>query len=249
MLSKNKIKFIKSLHLKKYRNQYKKFIVEGDKIVKECLNFPNLLSELYATKIWIQENVEKIPQNIEINTVLDKELKSISQLKTPNQALAILNLKTFDLSDLDTKQSKFLYLEGIRDPGNLGTILRTSEWFGFKQVLCSPDCVDLFNPKSLQATMGSFLRLQLIEVPLLNLKENLSEHRFYATSMDGGNIYEHKWTEKVVIIIGNEGKGISPQGFRLADENISIPKPTDTAIDSLNAAVSAALIMSIITRN
>ena len=246
MISKNKIKYLKSLHLKKNRILHKKFVVEGDKLVKECLKFAKNATSLWATEEWLNNNRQKIPAHIETSSVSDRELKSISQLKTPNQVLILMSVKHDDQTPIDQDQRFYLYLDGIRDPGNLGTILRTSQWFGFNKILCSPDCVELYNHKVIQATMGAFLHVELIQLEADQLKRKLPDHRIISTTMSGDNMYHATFDKKSILVIGNEGQGISSKLLRLSDNKISIPKATESNIDSLNAAVSAALVMAYI---
>ncbi len=244
MLSKNKIKYLKSLHSKKYRTQLNKFIIEGDKMAKECLQFPNKILEIYAFKAWLNKHSNDLPANAEIIEVDERGLKSISLLKSPNQVLMVLDSISFTVNKLQNEQQNYIYLEGIRDPGNLGTILRTSEWFGFKQIVCSEDCVELLNPKTIQASMGSFLRVDVIISSLKAIKESIPSLMVYATTMHGKNLYQTSLKTPALFIVGNEGQGVSADALRLSDEKLTIPKAEGASIDSLNAAISAALVMA-----
>ena len=197
MLSKNQIKFIKSLKQKKFRLQHQLFVVEGEKIVNDFLNSDWKIEQIYATKEWNGNAVE----------VTSKELERISSLKTPNKVLAIIKIpkrKSVISGNL------VLALDAVKDPGNLGTIIRLADWFGVQHVICSQNCVDLYNPKVVQATMGSLCRIQVQYLNLKSTLENMTDYDICAAVMDGKYIFCRK-IEKRIILMGSESHGISTE--------------------------------------
>ena len=244
MLSKNKIKYINSLHTKKYRKINEQFVVEGEKIVKECLDSQFGVDSIYATEKWFSKNILPSKFNPQIHHIAETDaLKKITQLSTFSPALALMNMKAFNAFELDTTQNRYLFLESIRDPGNLGTIIRTAEWFGLDQIICSPDCVDVFNQKTLQATMGSFLRVKIQQKSLDSIQTAIPNMTIYATSMSGQKLQDIKFKKPYMLLIGNEGKGLSDEAIKKATELVAIEKVGNTEIDSLNAAISASIFL------
>ncbi len=243
MPSKNKIKYIKSLHLKKYRLQERKFVVEGDKIIKELAKSSYEIENLFATKNWIDKH--KITLNLHQSKVFEtepKQLKAASNLTTSTEVLAIANMPKPKALDRDAPLH--LYLDSIRDPGNLGTLIRSAAWFGLSQIICSPDCVDYFNNKVLQATMGAFLHIDLLSASMDELKNILKDHHLVGASLGGTLLKEFKLPAKTILIIGNEGKGISPELLEACDQEITISKAENSPIESLNAAISGSILLS-----
>ena len=243
MLSKNKIKYIKSLHLKKYRLQERKFVVEGDKIVKELAKSSYEIESLFATKNWIDKH--KIILNLHQSKVFEvesKQLKAVSNLSTSSEVLAIAHMPTSKA--LDKAPPLHLYLDSIRDPGNLGTLIRSAAWFGLSQIICSPDCVDFFNSKVLQATMGAFLHIDLVNASTDELKTSLQDHQLVGASLGGTLLQDFELPTKTILIIGNEGKGISPALLEACDQQITISKADNSPIESLNAAISGSILLS-----
>lgn len=247
MLSKGNIKFIKSLRLKKQRDIHQKFIVEGDKLVKEFLHSDWIVSQLVTIPEWITSLpaglAEKPDQVVETTT---RELKKISTLITPNQALAIIEKPDFPIDWEELKGGISFFLNDIQDPGNLGTILRIAAWFGINNVICSDSTVDLYNPKVVQATMGALLH---VKVHYVNVKEFIPEFLrtglpVYGTYPKGNNIYETKLETRGMIILGNESQGIPKNFDPYVTQRISIPGfgPHSKEIESLNVAVSASII-------
>jgi len=244
MLSKNKIKYINSLHTKKYRKIHAQFVVEGEKIVKECLDSEHGVHSVFATEEWFTNNILPSKIDPEIHHIATaSDLKKITQLSTFSPALAILDIQPFHASTLDIDQNRFLFLESIRDPGNLGTIIRTAEWFGLDQIICSQDCVDLFNQKTLQATMGSFLRVKVHAKSLDTVIHDIPNLNLYATCMEGQKLKNLKFKTPFMLLIGNEGKGLSDDTMKKATELVAIEKVGNTEIDSLNAAISASIFL------
>jgi TrmH family RNA methyltransferase len=240
MLGKSKIKYIQSLGQKKARDEEGLFIAEGPRIVADLLaENKKVVREIYALQPWAHEHSAVI-NGIPITVITEAELGKISQLTTPNQVLAVVR-KATDPS-FETRDKVSLVLDGIQDPGNLGTIIRIADWFGIEQIICSLDCADQYNPKVVQSTMGSIARVQLLYTYLvtwLPLQRNIP---VYAAALGGKDIAEIPFLKEGLIIIGNEAKGISPEVMELADVKITIPKKGKA--ESLNAAVATGIILS-----
>lgn len=240
MLVKSKLKYIQSLGQKKPRDEEGVFIAEGPKLVKELLEARGItVLEIFGTKEWIEENQKFLIKN-KAETITEKELERISQLTTPNKVLAII--KKIDAGEtIVTKEKITLALDTIQDPGNLGTIIRTADWFGVEQIVCSRDCADMYNPKVVQATMGSIARVKVFYVDLEKWLAQQKGIRIYAAVLEGQGLTAMKKINEGIILIGNESKGISDEILKLANVKITIPK-RGTA-ESLNAAVAAGIIL------
>jgi TrmH family RNA methyltransferase len=239
-ISIQKIKWIKSLHLKKNREKENLFIVEGEKIVNELIqNFPQLVRMIVCRNSFFQKSEEFKTIGLErIFQANTEEMERISTLNTASTVLAVV--EKFQSKAIDTSKS-LLLLDGIQDPGNLGTIIRTADWFGIDQILCSPTTVDLYNSKTLQATMGSFLR---VNVHYEDLKPFLlqNQDKVYAALMDGVP-YQQIPREKVkIILLGNEGNGISPELINLLKNPITIPRKGNA--ESLNVGIACGILLS-----
>lgn len=252
MLSKNKIKFLNSLSLRKYRELNGMFIAEGEKIAGEVLTsraYLPFLEELYATKEFYESNSSylQIFEKLNYTIVSDQELKKISFLKTPNKVVLLLKIPNFEPDILSVKNSLSLVFEDIRDPGNLGTIIRTASWFNIHDIFCSPDSVDLYNPKVIQSTMGAFCRVKLHYKPLNELLDHY--HNDFGTkiagaSLDGNKLHEADLPKKnFMIVFGNESRGISPEIKKHITTEIKIPSfySGKDKTDSLNIASAAAI--------
>jgi len=248
MITKNQIKHINSLKSNKFRKTHNEFIVEGIKLVDEILNSNFEISSLYATANWIEENESNLPVNIEITEINEKELKSISGLTTPNEVLAIVKIPENDINTNTIYQDLILVLDKIRDPGNLGTMIRTADWFGIKNIICSNDTVDLYNPKVIQSTMGSVARVKVHYTDLEKfLKEIPEDFPVYGTFLEGENFYKSKFPSKAIIVIGNESNGISDKIAQLITNRIFIPPFSSNqkqTAESLNASIATALVCS-----
>jgi TrmH family RNA methyltransferase len=245
-LSKNKIKYIKSLHLKKFRQKYNNFIAEGDKIAREIIRQQDVAIEaVYATPTWIDTNdsaLEAIRDKVFKISVTD--LQRISTLKTANEVLVIAQQLDSKFEVVALKSQLSLYLDGIQDPGNLGTILRIADWFGISHVFCSEDTADLYNPKVIQATMGAFLRVKYIPHSLESLAA-IPELNIMGTTLDGENAFEMKLPKQGVIVIGNEGQGIRAASKPYLDQTLRIPAFSEHGAESLNAAVATGIICAL----
>ncbi|MES1218909.1 MAG: RNA methyltransferase [Bacteroidota bacterium] len=239
MLSKSQIKYIQSLGQKKFRDEEGLFIAEGPKIVNELLTeIPNLVKTVYGIKEWLNEN-SNFPAKIEFIEISEIELERISQLSTPNKVLAVIHKLKYD--EIVSSNNLTLVLDTIQDPGNLGTIIRSADWFGIKQIVCSVNSADMYNSKVIQATMGSIARVKIIYTDLAAwLKQQKAA--IYASALEGKDIRKMNRLTEGIIIIGNESKGIHAEVMQLANEKITIPKPGHA--ESLNAAVATAIILS-----
>jgi TrmH family RNA methyltransferase len=246
MISKNKIKFISSLHFKKTRDKENLFIIEGEKIIKEFLEAGVHLKILAATPEFISTLPPFALKQIEsIETVSNNELKQMSSLKTPHNALAVLN-KLYDEMDDGLPEKLAVALDCIQDPGNLGTIVRTAAWFGIETVLCSNDCVDVYNSKVVQASMGALLHVKVYYTDLTKYFKTINKIPVYGALLEGNTIYNQLTSNKGIILLGNESKGISEKLLPFITHKISIPgvHSSEPGIDSLNVGMAASIIFS-----
>lgn len=237
MVSKNQIKLITSLQQKKYRKINHLFFVEGTKVISEFHKSGWKLHTLFSTKI--------LPFISENKTLLASasELKKISALKTPHDALALFYLPEQNNTFFDSGFT--VVLDAIQDPGNLGTIIRLCDWFGVQQVVCSQDTADCFNPKVVQASMGSLARIKVVYTDLEDYFSLENTRPVYGAYMNGENIYNQKFPENAVLILGNEGKGISRNVEKFVTQKIAIPQfGKEQLTESLNVAIAAAIVLS-----
>ncbi|WP_338732863.1 TrmH family RNA methyltransferase [Mangrovimonas cancribranchiae] len=234
MLSKNQIKLVRSLKQKKYRQQHGLFIAEGVKTITELLNSNFELYHLYTTDSFnIDANFETI--------ISFAELKKISALKSPNTALAVFVMPEQTPVDLNTL---IVALDDVQDPGNLGTIIRLCDWFGVTHLVCSENTVDCFNPKVIQATMGSITRVNIVYSSLRDFLSDVDVDVF-GTFMDGEPVYSQQLPEQGVLVMGNEGNGISDMVKQHITKKIAIPRFGDTQkTESLNVATATAILLS-----
>ena len=247
-ISKNQIKFIRQLEQKKFRRREGLFVAEGTKVVGDLLAHytPHAI---FATDDWLKGHAsENCHLSSVITEVTDEELRRLSFLQHPQQVLALFPIPlptdiplTSYLSPLTSNLS--LALDGIQDPGNLGTIIRIADWFGIEQIICSEDTVDAWNPKVVQATMGSIARVNIIYNNLLEFLDTLpADYPVYGTLLDGDNIYTQPLTPHGLIVMGNEGNGISPEIRQKVNRRLFIPSyHTDDTAESLNVAIATAV--------
>ena len=241
MVSKNQIKLISSLQQKKFRQANQMFIAEGVKVIQEFLDANFELEHIYATAPLFNG----VP-DVKFSLISDDELKKISALTVPNNCLAVFKIPA---SKPYLDQNIVLVLDSIRDPGNLGTIIRICDWFGIQQVICSPDTVDIYNPKVIQATMGSIARVNCVYNDLLPIIDNTTLPVF-GTFMDGENIYKMNLPKEGIIVMGNEANGISKIIEDKIKNRISIPRfGALQKTESLNVATAASIIVSEFSRN
>ena len=240
------LKYIQSLHLKKFRAAENSFIAEGDKIIKEFLMAKKFeLKILCAEPSWLDHNkslLKELSPEI-IFEVNEQSLEQISNLKTPNSVLGVFEKRLFNSPELKNKIS--LMLADLQDPGNMGTIIRIADWFGIEQIICSVNSVDCFNPKVIQASMGSINRVNISYMDINFFLQKNDKIPVYAAVLDGTSIYELPKLKEGIIIIGNESKGIDPDLLGVNIHRISIPRIGNA--ESLNAAVAAGIIVSQIT--
>ena len=236
MVSKNQIKLITSLQQKKYRFAHQLFFAEGIKVIQELVESNFELVHLYTT----QNDFEQVSTD-KRTLIAESDLKKITALATPNSCLAVFKIpaeKKIGESGL------ILALDSIRDPGNLGTILRLCDWFGIDQLICSKETVDIYNPKVVQATMGSIARVNVNYVDLENFVSQ-AKLPVFGTFMDGNNIYKTDLPQEGIIIMGNEANGISPELEKLIKNRLTIPRfGTLQKTESLNVATATAIILS-----
>ncbi len=241
MLSKNQIKRITSLQQKKYRNEYQLFIAEGIKVIQELFQSEYIAEHFYTTNPDLSIPSAPIPEIIP-----ESDLKKISCLKTPNDCLAVFRIpktKPINLNGL------VVCLDDVRDPGNFGTIIRLCDWFGVEQLVCSPETADVYNPKVIQATMGSISRVNLVYTDLSKFLEN-SILPIYGAFMEGENVYESTLPEKAILVLGNEANGISKSIESKISSKISIPRFGQLQkTESLNVATASAILLSEFRRN
>ena len=234
LVSKSQIKLITSLQQKKYRNKLGLFVAEGPKVINELLAAKLQLHSLFTT-------VEGLFVGIDFEVISDKEISKISFLKNANNSVAIFKIP---LNSNSIKDGTSVVLDSIRDPGNLGTIIRLCDWFGISNLVCSLDTVDCFNPKVVQATMGSIARVNIF---YSDIKEYLSKSVLpvYVGTMDGKNIYKEKLITNSNIVLGNEANGISNEVLNLATHKIGIPQFGEIKeTESLNVATATAILFS-----
>jgi TrmH family RNA methyltransferase len=243
MLSKNTIKFINSLRVKRYRNESGYFIAEGERLVDDIIGSTMQVKTLYHTSSWGKREADRF-ENVLVSV---DEMKKISGLTSPSNVLALVSIPEYDIAETNLTDSIALALDGVQDPGNLGTIIRLADWFGIDSILCSSDTTDAFSPKVIQSCMGAISRVKIIygDLPKI-LNEYTGLIPVYGTFMEGRNIYDEELTSKGIIVMGNEGNGIGPDVERLISRKIHIPSfANDRAtVESLNVAMATAIICS-----
>ncbi len=249
MISKNQIRYIKSLHSKKNRDKEKTFLAEGVKIIDEIIhNKASIVKQLFCTDYFYDKFKSVIEKN-SISTLLisQEDLKKISTLTTPNEALALCSYFPLLKPKKLEKGRLYFFLDKISDPGNLGTIIRLCSWFGVDSLFCSPGTADCYNPKCIQASMASFFKVNVFYIDLSDLINNNEHIPLYAADLKGDNIYDSNIREGIVVI-GNEAHGISLDTKKLCNKTVTIPSVTANT-ESLNAAMAASIIASEWYRN
>ena len=239
MVSRSQLKYIQSLGQKKYRDEEGVFVAEGPKLVKELIESDVELTQVYALNEWIEDNKDLL-RSVNVTAINETELERTSQLKTPNKVIAIV--KKFEVNEPGIKERISLVLDAIRDPGNLGTIIRIADWFGVSQIICSTDCADMYNSKVVQATMGSIARVNVFYTDLPVWLKQRSGVRIYAAMLEGKDVTNISTIKEGLIIIGNESMGINKEVLQYSNEKISIPRKGSA--ESLNAAVATGIILS-----
>lgn len=242
-LSKTKIKYIQSLKQKKFRDEYNVFTAEGDKIISDLL--PVIKCQLLiASNEYIESIKDKKFQIEEIIEVSRDDLERVSLQKTPQHSLGIFYKPKYDLKQSELNRQLILALDGIQDPGNMGTIVRLADWYGIENIICSDDTVDIYNPKVVQATMGALTRIKVHYVKLADWLQSQRGIPIYGTFLDGESIYKTEISETGIIIMGNEGNGIRPAVDKYVTDKIYIPNyPEGRATsESLNVGVATAIV-------
>ena len=243
MLSKAQNKYIRSLTQPKFRNEYKVFIAEGEKIAMEWLSADAPVKTIVATAEWTELYSGLIARHpeAELHIVKDSELAGLSSLQTPNNVLLVVPLPA--KKDIPAINEWHLALDDIQDPGNMGTIIRIADWFGINNIICSPGCVDAYNPKVVQSAMGGHLRVAIYEEDLVTFLSESPLPKIAAT-LHGTNVYEVDRLNAGVLIIGNESKGVSEKVAALATKRVTIPRRGGA--ESLNAGVSAGILCALL---
>lgn len=240
MLTTHTIKILQSLDKKKFRQKYNLFLVEGNKIIKELKNSSYKVKDIFSTDpldIGFPES--------KICYITERELKKISLLQHPKNSIAVCELRENFFIDTPIQ----LVLDNIQDPGNLGTIIRLADWFGIEQIVCSETCVDFYNPKTIQATMGSFTRVNIVYQDIETLLEN-TDRPIFGTDMKGQNLYKTSFPDSFYLVFGNEGNGISSKIKSLVNNNITIPRFGKLqSTESLNVSMAAGIILGQIFAN
>lgn len=249
MLSKNRISFIVSLQKKKVREEERLYVIEGDKLVREFISGGIALRTLVAKPEFISTISTTDRHRIdEIVPATYDELKKVSTLRTPHNAMAIVQMPEPENEALPGENELSVALDCIQDPGNLGTIIRAAAWFGIRSVYCSPDSVDVYNPKVIQSTMGAILHVRVNYTDIRVMMESAfsKKIRIYGTVMDGNPVYSADLVNCGIILLGNESKGISDDLSPFITDRITIPKFTGNTngIDSLNVGMAAAVVFS-----
>lgn len=250
MLTGNQLKYYSSLKLKKFRQRQRVFLAEGEKIVHELLNNSGIFEPL--TLLALPEylnNPENNQENLKILTVSRKELERISSLSTPNQVVLEIRIPEYTWSVEELKNQYSLYFENIQDPGNMGTIIRTADWFGIRNIFCSPGSVEVYNPKVVQASMGSISRVRVhFAEPheILSIKKDLpGNFQSIATTLGGQNIYNMEFSGSGILFFGNESAGLSDEISASCDLKVKIPGTSgDSGAESLNLSISTGIILS-----
>ena len=245
MLSKNKIKFLRGLQRKKERKISNFYIVEGLKLVAEILSTGHDWQEIYATESWCRANPLFVDDK-RLVLINEKDLAQISSLSSPNEVLMVLKRDAVKDLSFIVSEPLVLALDGISDPGNLGTIIRMADWFGVRHILCSHETVDKYNPKVIQSAMGSIQRVQLYYGNLIEILAKFESHTIIACDLSGTSIYEYHFKKPLVLVVGNESHGISDILSAVVQQNITIPSFSSSSIDSLNVSVATGIVLSTI---
>lgn len=241
MLTKNTIKYVQSLKLKKNRDAHKTFVAEGNKLISDLLGKMKC-QYLIATSDFIKTVDEHHIEHI--IEAKEKDIQSISFQKNPQQSVAIFYQNNYTLDNLNEKLT--IVLDEIQDPGNLGTIVRLADWYGIENIVCSTTTTDIYNPKTVQATMGALARVKVHYVDLLSFLEANKSLPIYGTFLEGNNIYKEELTPNGIIIMGNEGNGVSKEVAKFVNKKLFIPPYPINAetSESLNVAIATAIVCS-----
>jgi TrmH family RNA methyltransferase len=244
MLSKAQNKHIRSLTQQKFRNENKLFIAEGTKIALEWLHSSSPVNMIVALPDWVAANTAVIARHPEATVHIAKEfeLLNLSSLNTPNEVLLVIPYP--QTTPIPSANEWYIALDDIQDPGNMGTIIRIADWFGINNIVCSPGCVDVYNPKVVQSAMGGHLRVKLFESDLVQFLSAITLPKIAAT-LHGANVYTMHKPSAGVLIIGNESKGVSEKVMAMTTHAVTIPRKGGA--ESLNAGVSAGILCALLT--
>jgi len=245
-ISKAKLKYYAGLSRKKVRMETGLFMAEGEKCVRDTIN--NFIPEkIMATSEWVEDNMHIVSLlGSLVETVTKREMEQLSALTTPSSVAAVYRIPRYDPEKFDFGSDLTIVLDGVQDPGNLGTILRTADWFGIRQIVASEDTVDLYNPKTVQATMGAIGRVKVMYTDLPQFFENHKDLPIYGTLLKGTSIYDTRLSDSGLIIFGNEGKGISSAVLQCITHPLYIPPypGAEHGSESLNVAIATAITVS-----
>lgn len=244
MITKNTIKQVASLRQQKFRKELGLFVVEGRKMVEELLRSDFEVVGLYATETFLNA----YPSFADAETVSEMQMEQMSGQDTPPGILAVVRIQ--EQSNVKTSSRLVLALDGIANPGNMGTLIRTAEWFGIHDVVCSTDCVELWNPKTVQATMGSLFRVKVwkTDLPAYLHKAKADGLAIYGALLEGENLFQMKEKAHGVIVIGSESHGIRAEVLPYITHPITIPRVDSSVTESLNAAVAGSIIIAEMTK-
>jgi TrmH family RNA methyltransferase len=246
MLSKSTISLLKSLQQKKFRIEHGLFLVEGYKSVIDFANSAYQIVTIYYTNA-IDPKLLNLSGKINFNEISLSDLEKISSLRSPQEIIALIKMPEWPILKAEELKGKFaIALDGIQDPGNMGTIIRTADWFGIQHIICSADTVDVYNPKVVQATMGSLAHVSIYYVELAEFLETINTPLFGAL-LDGSNIYKTNFGTEGLVIMGNEGNGLRPEIVKLVQKAVTIPRGGNA--ESLNVGIATAIFCSEIKRN
>lgn len=246
MISKNRIKQINSLQIKKFRQENQTFVVESSKSISDLLKSNFEIVEIFATQNWIDKN-NSLVKNQNITICDNQEIKKISALSTPTDVVAEVKMPKEDNLILK-KDCFYVALDSIQDPGNLGTIIRACNWFGVEGLILSPNCVDKYNPKCIQASMGSIFKTKVYYQELKNVISNAKDNNIlvYGTFLEGEDIYKADLPKGAIVVLGNEGHGISPELSKIINQKLYIPffAPKGNQPESLNVSMATTIVCS-----
>ncbi len=245
MIPKSKIKLIKSLEYRKFRAEHRLFVAEGNRMVTDLLRSKIAVSILYATETFLKEHSSILPSNQHIVACSQEEIAAASHLRSPQEALLLCHLPEYSLQALDTDSQLVLCLDHIQDPGNVGTIVRVADWFGITDVVCSLNTADIYAPKAVQATMGSIARVRAHYTDLQAWLEPQAgkDVAIMGTFLNGENLFGGRLPKSGIVVVGNEGNGISEAIAPLVSHRLTIPggHPTGEGPESLNVALATAI--------
>jgi TrmH family RNA methyltransferase len=246
MFSKNKAKFIKSLQIKKFRTEYQQFLVEGAKSVLELINSDYVINDLLVTENFQKEYASALSKrNIQPTVIKESELSNISSFSSNNSALAIVSMK--ENKSLFIKNNEWgIILDDIKDPGNMGTIIRIADWYGIHKIICSETSADFYNPKVISSSMGSFTRVNIFYCDLKTFLPSVQQP-VYAADLEGKDVHQYSFSSGGYLLMGNESEGLSTEVKKYITEKIHIPRYGYA--ESLNVAIATAIICDNIKRS